>query len=80
MDAAAADAGAVRGLPAQMAGGEDNPLGARAMYLGSTLYRIHGSNDPDRSARRSLRLLPHDQRRRQGSLRAGGDRHHRDRA
>ena len=36
-----------RGLPAQMAGGEDNPLGARAMYLGSTLYRIHGSNDPD---------------------------------
>jgi lipoprotein-anchoring transpeptidase ErfK/SrfK len=37
----------VRGLPAHMAGGEDNPLGARAMYLGSTLYRIHGSNDPD---------------------------------
>lgn len=36
-----------RGLPAYMAGGEDNPLGARAMYLGSTLYRIHGSNDPD---------------------------------
>jgi lipoprotein-anchoring transpeptidase ErfK/SrfK len=36
-----------RGLPAQMAGGEDNPLGARALYLGSTLYRIHGSNDPD---------------------------------
>jgi lipoprotein-anchoring transpeptidase ErfK/SrfK len=26
-----------------MAGGPDNPLGARAMYLGSTLYRIHGS-------------------------------------
>ena len=38
----------VRGLPAHMKGGdEDNPLGARAMYLGSTLYRIHGSNDPD---------------------------------
>jgi lipoprotein-anchoring transpeptidase ErfK/SrfK len=37
----------VRGLPVHMAGGEDNPLGARAMYLGSTLYRIHGSNDPD---------------------------------
>jgi lipoprotein-anchoring transpeptidase ErfK/SrfK len=36
-----------RGLPAQMAGGEDNPLGARAMYLGSTLYRIHGSNEPE---------------------------------
>jgi lipoprotein-anchoring transpeptidase ErfK/SrfK len=30
-----------------MAGGEDNPLGARAIYLGSTLYRIHGSNEPD---------------------------------
>jgi lipoprotein-anchoring transpeptidase ErfK/SrfK len=36
-----------KGLPVQMAGGEENPLGARAMYLGSTLYRIHGSNDPD---------------------------------
>jgi lipoprotein-anchoring transpeptidase ErfK/SrfK len=35
------------GLPAFMKGGEDNPLGARAMYLGSTLYRIHGSNDPE---------------------------------
>jgi lipoprotein-anchoring transpeptidase ErfK/SrfK len=30
-----------------MAGGPDNPLGARAMYLGSSLYRIHGSNEPD---------------------------------
>jgi len=29
-----------------MAGGPENPLGARAMYLGSTLYRIHGSNEP----------------------------------
>src|SRR5437868_4521278 len=28
-------------------GGIDNPLGARAMYLGSTLYRIHGSNEPE---------------------------------
>ncbi|MEJ8571194.1 L,D-transpeptidase [Microbaculum marinum] len=34
------------GLPAHMPGGPDNPLGARAMYLGSTLYRIHGSNQP----------------------------------
>ena len=34
-------------LPRFMAGGPGNPLGARAMYLGSTLYRIHGSNDPD---------------------------------
>jgi lipoprotein-anchoring transpeptidase ErfK/SrfK len=33
-------------LPHHMAGGPDNPLGARAMYLGSTLYRIHGSNEP----------------------------------
>lgn len=33
-------------LPAHMEGGPDNPLGARAMYLGSTLYRIHGSNAP----------------------------------
>jgi lipoprotein-anchoring transpeptidase ErfK/SrfK len=33
-------------LPRHMAGGPENPLGARAMYLGSTLYRIHGSNEP----------------------------------
>jgi lipoprotein-anchoring transpeptidase ErfK/SrfK len=33
-------------LPRYMRGGPDNPLGARAMYLGSTLYRIHGSNEP----------------------------------
>jgi lipoprotein-anchoring transpeptidase ErfK/SrfK len=33
-------------LPRYMPGGEDNPLGARAMYLGSSLYRIHGSNEP----------------------------------
>jgi lipoprotein-anchoring transpeptidase ErfK/SrfK len=33
-------------LPTWMAGGPDNPLGARAMYLGSSLYRIHGSNEP----------------------------------
>ena len=34
-------------LPRHMVGGPDNPLGARAMYLGSTLYRIHGSNEPE---------------------------------
>jgi lipoprotein-anchoring transpeptidase ErfK/SrfK len=34
-------------LPEFMPGGPANPLGARAMYLGSTLYRIHGSNEPD---------------------------------
>lgn len=33
-------------LPRFMPGGIDNPLGARALYLGSTLYRIHGSNEP----------------------------------
>ncbi len=35
------------GLPRHMKGGPDNPLGARALYLGSTLFRIHGSNEPD---------------------------------
>ena len=34
-------------LPRFMKGGPDNPLGARAMYLGSSLYRIHGSNEPE---------------------------------
>lgn len=33
-------------LPRFMPGGINNPLGARAMYLGSSLYRIHGSNEP----------------------------------
>lgn len=33
-------------LPAFMAGGPKNPLGARAMYLGSSIYRIHGTNEP----------------------------------
>jgi lipoprotein-anchoring transpeptidase ErfK/SrfK len=33
-------------LPRFMAGGESNPLGARAMYIGGTLYRIHGTNAP----------------------------------
>jgi lipoprotein-anchoring transpeptidase ErfK/SrfK len=35
-----------RNLPVHMAGGPENPLGARALYLGSTLYRIHGTNQP----------------------------------
>ncbi len=34
-------------LPRHMAGGMENPLGARALYLGSSQYRIHGSNEPD---------------------------------
>jgi lipoprotein-anchoring transpeptidase ErfK/SrfK len=31
-------------LPRFMAGGESNPLGARPLYLGNTIYRIHGTN------------------------------------
>ena len=34
-------------LPRYMPGGPNNPLGARALYLGSSLYRIHGSNEPE---------------------------------
>jgi lipoprotein-anchoring transpeptidase ErfK/SrfK len=34
-------------LPRHMVGGIANPLGARAMYLGSSMYRIHGSNEPE---------------------------------
>lgn len=34
-------------LPRFMPGGPENPMGARALYLGSTLYRIHGSNEPE---------------------------------
>jgi lipoprotein-anchoring transpeptidase ErfK/SrfK len=34
-------------LPRWMAGGPGNPMGARALYLGNTIYRIHGTNAPD---------------------------------
>ena len=34
-------------LPRFMAGGPGNPMGARALYLGNTVYRIHGTNAPD---------------------------------
>jgi lipoprotein-anchoring transpeptidase ErfK/SrfK len=34
-------------LPRYMAGGPGNPLGARALYLGASIYRIHGSNEPE---------------------------------
>ena len=34
------------GLPQHMEGGLNNPLGARALYIGATIYRIHGSNEP----------------------------------
>lgn len=39
-------------LPRFMAGGPGNPLGARAMYLGETEYRIHGTNNPDTIGKR----------------------------
>jgi len=39
-------------LPRFMAGGPTNPLGARAMYLGETEYRIHGTNKPDTIGKR----------------------------
>lgn len=42
-------------LPAVVPGGKDNPLGARALYLGDTLYRIHGSNDPKSIGRAASR-------------------------
>ena len=34
-------------LPRFMAGGPGNPMGARALYLGTTVYRIHGTNAPE---------------------------------
>lgn len=40
-------------LPTHMVGGPDNPLGARALYLGNSLYRIHGSNEPESVGRSS---------------------------
>lgn len=40
------EAAAGRILPSHMEGGIDNPLGARALYLGTTEYRIHGTNEP----------------------------------
>ena len=46
LDAAAGHAQAPPRSAAHMEGGPNNPLGARAMYIGSTYYRIHGSNEP----------------------------------
>jgi len=51
-------------LPRWMAGGEGNPLGARAIYLGSTIYRIHGTNMPETIGQRvssgCIRMLNED--------------------
>ena len=46
LDSAGGNAQAPAYLPHFVAGGPHNPLGARALYLGSTIYRIHGSNEP----------------------------------
>jgi lipoprotein-anchoring transpeptidase ErfK/SrfK len=50
-------------LPIQMTGGVNNPLGAKALYLGNTLYRIHGTNDPKSIGRASssgcFRMMNH---------------------
>ena len=54
-------------LPRFMAGGPSNPLGARAMYLGSTIYRIHGTNAPETiGQQRVVGLHPPRQRGRHG--------------
>src|SRR5262249_49365622 len=51
-------------LPRFMPGGPGNPLGARAMYLSGTVYRIHGTNAPDtigeRVSIRCIRMVNHD--------------------
>jgi lipoprotein-anchoring transpeptidase ErfK/SrfK len=51
-------------LPRFMAGGVGNPLGARAIYLGNTMYRIHGTNQPDTIGRQvssgCIRMLNED--------------------
>jgi hypothetical protein len=51
-------------LPRFMAGGPGNPLGARAMYLGGTVYRIHGTNQPSSIGKRvssgCIRMLNED--------------------
>ncbi len=51
-------------LPRFMAGGPGNPLGARAMYLGGTVYRIHGTNQPSTIGQKSssgcIRMLNED--------------------
>ena len=48
-----------RPSPAHVAGGSDNPLGARALYLGDPLYRIHGTNEPWKLGGGCLRRHPH---------------------
>ena len=68
-------------LPRIMAGGPGNPLGARAMYLGHTLYRIHGTNQPSTIGHYvSSGCVRHAQRGYRGSLQPRAGRHPRRRA
>ncbi len=68
-------------LPRYMAGGPGNPLGARAMYLGGTVYRIHGTNAPATIGTRVLvRLHSSHQSGCRRSLYARQRRHQGDRA
>ena len=63
-------------LPDHMDGGPGNPLGARALYLGSSMYRIHGTNEPcDDRQECFVRLHPHDERGRHRSLQPRAGRH-----
>ena len=63
-------------LPRFMAGGPTNPLGARAMYLSGSVYRIHGTNAPGTiGAPKYLGLHPHAQRGRDRPLQPRQDRH-----
>ena len=63
-------------LPRMMAGGPGNPLGARALYLGNTLYRIHGTNQPSTIGKyRLVGLHPPAQRGHRGSLQPRAGRH-----
>ena len=68
-------------LPRMMAGGPGNPLGARALYLGHTLYRIHGTNQPSTiGTLRFVGLHPAAQRGHRGSVQPRAGRHARRRA
>jgi lipoprotein-anchoring transpeptidase ErfK/SrfK len=62
-------------LPRFMAGGPGNPMGARALYLGTTVYRIHGTNQPQTIGS----AVSSGQRRRHRSLRSDSGRHQGDR-
>ena len=63
-------------LPRMMAGGEGNPLGARALYLGHTLYRIHGTNQPSTIGQYCVvGLHPPAQRGHRGSVQPRAGRH-----